>query len=400
MGGFGNIEITQNGCLSGRNTLIIPWKVDVPQDRRPFINWLIIAGAIAAFVFQTISVVEQSIKVQGKLEDFKKSSVEDLAKELGVKEKQLKEIEQSVKKIVDKIQKALPDEKISPEFKEKAIKEIIIRDYFILGKIRPFILKGWTIKGLLGHIWLHGGIIHLLGNMLFLWIFGNAVCAKIGNIRYLPIYLGLGIIAGIVHLISTGGNALGASGAIYGIVGMYLVFFPENEITCYFVVPLFFAAKEFCVSSIWMILFWVAFDVWGAMQGGGGVAYFAHLGGFAGGFVLAIVMLKLKLVVMEEGYEKSLLQLISGRKGAAAYESTPYYIKHSGLSEKDLETVEAERAESAEPKTILLEPEPPKEEFIRFACSCGKRFKMPTKYAGKTGICPKCNLRVRIPEKR
>jgi hypothetical protein len=215
------------------------------------------------------------------------------------------------------------------------------------------------------------------------------------------IYLGLGIIAGITHLIFTGGSVLGASGAIYGIVGMYLAFFPENEITCYFVMWFFLNpyAKEFCISSIWMILFWVVFDVWGAMKGGGGVAYFAHLGGFAAGFVLAIAMLKLKLVVMEEGYEKSLLQLISGRKGPAAYESTPFYVGRSGLSEKDLETIKPETAEPAEMKTIPLEPEPPKEEFIRFTCSCGKRFKAPLKYAGKTGVCPKCKLRVRLPYK-
>jgi membrane associated rhomboid family serine protease len=403
--------------------LIIPWKVDVPQDRRPFINWLIIAGAITAFVFQAKSVVEQSIKLQEKREEFKNSSVEDLAKELGVKEKQLKEIEQSVDKTADKIRKAVPDEKALQRYREKKIRDLI-EEYFVLRKIRPFILSGWTIKGLLGHMWLHGGLVHLFGNMLFLWIFGNAVCAKIGNIRYLPIYLGLGVIAGISHLVFTGGNALGASGAIYGIVGMYLVFFPENEITCYLVIPFLFV-KEICVSSIWMIFFWVAFDVWGAMKGGGGVAYFAHLGGFAAGFGLAILMLKFKLVVMEEGYEKSLLQLLSEKKRPAAYESAPLYIRHSGLSEKDLETVKPETAEPVELKIIPLEsafgpasptaraeagetspaatrrggPEPPKEEFIRFTCSCGKKLKMPTKYAGKTGICPKCKLRIKIPVK-
>jgi membrane associated rhomboid family serine protease len=381
--------------------LIIPWKVDVPQDRRPFINWLIIAGVITAFVFQTKSIVEHRKKLPEKTYEYKNRSVEDVAKELGVDEQQLKEIEQSVEKPLDKVKKTFPQKKIPPNFKEDAIKQRMLEEYFVLGKIRPFILSGWTIKGLFGHIWLHGGILHLLGNMLFLWIFGNAVCAKIGNFSYLPIYLGLGVIAGIAHLIFTGGNAIGASGAIYGIVGMYLVFFPENEITCY--ISFWFLLspyiKEFTVSSIWMILFWVAFDVWEAMKGGGGVAYFAHLGGFAGGFVLAIVMLKLKLVVMDERYEKSLLQLLSGRKGPAEYESTPYYFGRSGLSEKDLEMVKPETAEPAAPKTIPLEPEPPKEEFIRFTCSCGKRFKMPTKYAGKMGICPKCKLRVRIPDK-
>jgi membrane associated rhomboid family serine protease len=121
--------------------------------------------------------------------------------------------------------------------------------------------------------------------MLFLWIFGNAVCAKIGNLRYLPIYTGLGIIAGMSQLLFSGEGGLGASGAINGIVGMYLVFFPTNEITCYFLMIFLLrpCVKEFSLSSYWMILFWLAFDIWGAMQGGGGIAYFAHLGGFAGG---------------------------------------------------------------------------------------------------------------------
>jgi hypothetical protein len=249
------------------------------------------------------------------------------------------------------------------------------------------------------------------------------VCAKIGNIRYLFFYLGLGVIAGISHLIFRGGSMLGASGAIFGIVGMFLVFFPENEITCYFFGPTMLTGKEFSLSSIWMILFWLAFNIWGAIQGGGVTAYFAHLGGFAAGFVLAIAMLKLKLVVMDENYEKSLLQFIWGRKGLEAeYESGQYYAGRSGLSEKDLETIKPETAKPAEMQTIPFDsfigpaspvaiakaggPEPSKcaaspaaEEFIRFTCSCGKRFKLPTKYAGKTGVCPKCKLRVRIPEK-
>jgi membrane associated rhomboid family serine protease len=379
--------------------LIVPWRVDVPQDRRPFINWLIIAGAIAAFVFQTISIREQRAKLPGMIKKYRNRPVEEVAEEFGVDEQRLKEIEQSVEESLDKF-KGTRVEGLFAQSKDELVKRRIIEEYFVLGKIRPFILNRLDIKGLLGHIWLHGGILHLLGNMLFLWVFGNAVCAKIGNFRYLPIYLGLGVIAGIAHLVFTGGNVIGASGAINGIVGMYLVFFPENEITCYFAIWLFFRpyVKEFSVSSIWMILFWLVFDILGAVMGGGGVAYFAHLGGFAGGFVLAILMLKLKLVVMEERYEKSLLQLLSKDNKSAEYESTPLYTGHMGITQRDLVQPPV-TTESAEPKTIPLEPEAPKEELIRFACSCGKRFKVPMKYAGKMGRCPKCKMRVRIPDK-
>jgi len=179
-------------------------------------------------------------------------------------------------------------------------------------QISPFVLNGWAIRGLFGHSWLHAGIIHLIGNLIFLWLFGNAVCSKIGNIFYLPMYLGLGLLAGISHLIFVGGPAVGASGAINGIVGMYLVFFPENSISCFFF--LFFRPVTFSISGYWMILLWFVFDVWGAVGGGECVAYFAHIGGFVAGFGLAVLMLSTKWVVMERG-EKSLLQMLGwGRR--------------------------------------------------------------------------------------
>jgi len=369
--------------------LIIPGQVDdVLQDHRPFINWLIIAGTIAAFVFQVISVEEQNAKLPKKIKECKNRPVEDVAKEQGVGEQQLREIEQSVEKDLDKF-KGLPHwKRTSAEIKDIQVKQKILKEYFVWEKVRPFILNGWEIKGLLGYSWLHGNILHLLGNMYFLWLFGNAVCAKIGNFRYLPIYLGLGVIAGITHLVFTGGNALGAGGAINGIVGMYLVFFPKNEITCYLA---YHRWKEICVNGIWMILLWLAFDMWAVTKGGGGATYFAHSIDFAVGFVLAILMLKLKLVVMEEGYEKSLLQMLAEYRKPAENEST--------IKQRDLEQPKPVTAEPAELKIIPLEPELPKEEFIQFACSCGERFEVPVKYAGKTGRCPKCKLRVRFPDK-
>lgn len=357
-----------------------------------------------AFVFQLMSIHERAARLPDMMREYANRSVEDVAKEFGVEEKRLKEIEQAAEKANNKFREIVPQKDKSARFKEIFIKQAILEEYFVWGKIRLFILNGWKIKGLFAHIWLHGGILHLLGNMLFLWIFGNAVCAKIGNLRYLPIYLSLGLISGITHLVFTGGNALGASGAINGIAGMYLVFFPTNEITCYFVFffPLLLRpyVKEFCVSSIWMILFWLAFDVWGAIKGGGQVAYLAHIGGFTGGFVLAILMLKLKIVKMER-YEKSLLQVLADYKKPSADEFKPQYKGYLGMIQKELQEQPESVATSspAGQKTIPLEPEIPKEEFIRLTCSCGKRLKMPSKYAGRMGRCPKCNARVRIPDK-
>ena len=246
------------------------------------------------------------------------------------------------------------------------------------------------MTGLFGHMWLHGGPLHLSGNLLFLWVFGNAVCAKIGNAIYLPVYIGLGLMAAVTHLIFVGKSMIGASGAINGIVGMYLVFFPENDISCLWV--LFFPfVKRFTVSSYWMILLWFVFDILGAIFGGKGVAYFAHLGGFAAGFVLAVIMLKRNWVVVER-YEKSLLQLL-GLEKKQTEEDLIWPL------EQEYQVSGRPTADPTESAITAVEPEKTEEEFIRFACSCGKTLKVPEKYAGKIGRCPSCKMRVRIPDR-
>jgi len=172
------------------------------------------------------------------------------------------------------------------------------------------VLKGWQPWGFLGHIWLHGGILHLAGNMLFLWVFGNAVCAKLGNIAYLFIYILLGIFAGLGHVWGSGPEigAIGASGAINGVVGMFVVFFPRNNINCLWLVWLRIG-RFFEVSSIYIIAIYVFWDIMGIAWASQGVAYHAHVGGFASGFVLAILLLKFKIIKMTE-YERSLLQVL------------------------------------------------------------------------------------------
>lgn len=391
--------------------MLIPAHVDVPQDRLPIVNWLIIAGTVAVFFWEGFSIHERQVQLPAKTKEYENKSVEEMAKEFEVKDEQLKEIEETAEKDTRSIEEGNPFKEAEKreQFKEWIIKRIILRQYYVWGEIRPYMLDGLALKGLFGHMWLHGGILHLLGNMLFLWIFGNAICAKIGNLRYIPVYIGMGLIAAFSHLIFTGGSMLGASGAINGIVGMFLVLFPQNEITCYFV---YGAIRQLNVSSAWMILFWLVFDIWGAMQGGGGVAYFAHLGGFAGGVVLAILMLKFKMLTMER-YEKSLLQVIEEYR-----HPTPLQTDHASRYYDYLGATANEQPElplvpippvpfvpktisfdpPEQPETIPLESQVPKDEFIRFACACGKRLKMPAKYAGKTGKCPKCSARLKIPD--
>lgn len=383
--------------------MIIPWRVDVPQERRPFLNWLIIIAAIAAFVFQMKSIDEHEDRLPSKVKEYENHSVEEMVEEFGVDERGLEKIERRVDKFCEKYKKIFPKGEISAELRDDLTKKAILQNYFVWEDVQPFVLDGYSIKGLLGHVWLHGGVIHLLGNLLFLWVFGNAVCSKIGNMAYFPIYILLGILAGLGQLAFDGGAAIGASGAIMGVVGMYLVFFPVNEITCYFVFLFILRpiVQEFTLSSFWMILFWVAFDIYGAAMGGGRVAYFAHLGGFVGGMLLAVLMLKMRLVGVER-YEKSLLQIWAERKD----EAPKGYGANHGMLPLDfkihkLETgaiVNEEKKES-EPAAVdrLFEIREPDGGLIRFVCGCGKRVKVSRKYAGKRALCPRCKKRVKIP---
>jgi membrane associated rhomboid family serine protease len=145
-------------------------------------------------------------------------------------------------------------------------------------------------------MFMHGGIAHIAGNMLFLWIFGDNVEHRIGHIRYLIFYLLTGIIASLAHVVTTFIFAtdpssllipsLGASGAISGVLGGYIVLYPHRRVT----VIMFRFLTD--VPAYVAIGIWFAFQLisgLGILGGGsqqGGVAYAAHIGGFVAGLAL------------------------------------------------------------------------------------------------------------------
>ncbi len=150
---------------------------------------------------------------------------------------------------------------------------------------------------LLTSIFMHGGIAHLFGNMLFLWIFGDNVEDALGHLRYLLFYLTTGIVASLAHVFTTvalygAGSeqalvpSLGASGAISGVLGGYMLLFPQRRVT----VIMFRAVTQ--VPSYVAIGMWFVFQLisgLGIFGGGsqvGGVAYAAHIGGFICGLLL------------------------------------------------------------------------------------------------------------------
>jgi len=136
---------------------------------------------------------------------------------------------------------------------------------------------------------LHVGVLHLLGNMWFLWVFGNAVNYKLGQLGYLGFYLAAAMAGGMAHYALAGTPGVGASGAVNGVMGAFLVFFPRNDVTVLWVI--WIRPGISTLSSGWIILFWVAWDVLSLALGSqGGVALWAHVGGFAAGFAIAAIL--------------------------------------------------------------------------------------------------------------
>lgn len=147
---------------------------------------------------------------------------------------------------------------------------------------------------LLTSIFMHGGLMHIFGNMLFLWIFGDNLEDKIGHVRYLAFYLVCGLIASLAHVFFTiafGANpyipSLGASGAISGVLGGYLLLFPRNQVR---VIMLRFLTTVPAIVAIGLWFLLQLIESFGVIssgpQAGGGVAYAAHIGGFIAGLVL------------------------------------------------------------------------------------------------------------------
>jgi len=143
---------------------------------------------------------------------------------------------------------------------------------------------------LITSMFMHGGWAHLLGNMLFLWVFGDNIENRIGHMRYLIFYLVCGIIASLCHVFVSGSGSLipslGASGAISGVLGGYLLLFPSRRVRVIMgrgitTVPAFVAL------GIWIVFQVISgMGMLGGDETGGGVAYAAHIGGFVAGLAL------------------------------------------------------------------------------------------------------------------
>jgi len=166
------------------------------------------------------------------------------------------------------------------------------RLYYDWAMIPARVSAGDGLHGMLTSMFLHGGVLHLAGNMLFLLIFGDNMEDEMGHFGYLAFYLAAGLAAGFVHFASDPSSPIptvGASGAIAGVMGGYLLLFPKARVDILLILIVFF--------RIFPIPAWIVLGVWFGMQifdglgdtdGTGGVAYWAHAGGFIAGIALTV----------------------------------------------------------------------------------------------------------------
>jgi len=152
---------------------------------------------------------------------------------------------------------------------------------------------------LISSMFLHGGLMHLAGNMWFLWIFGDNIELKFGRAKFLGVYLLWGIVAGLAHMAidpQSSIPAVGASGAISGVLGAYLALYPRAKIMTFMMLGFFWRMMH--IQAKWFLPFWLVFQnllpflIGGFGIAGGGVAYMAHIGGFVIGFAFGYMYKK------------------------------------------------------------------------------------------------------------
>jgi len=145
---------------------------------------------------------------------------------------------------------------------------------------------GWS--GLLSSMFMHGGWMHIIGNMWFLWVFGDNVEDSMGSVRFAVFYLLCGLCAAAAQVVANPGSTIpmvGASGAIGGVMGAYIMLYPKVKV--HMAVILIIIFTTFRVPAVAMLGYWIAMQILGAFSSmgatGGGVAFWAHVGGFAAG---------------------------------------------------------------------------------------------------------------------
>jgi membrane associated rhomboid family serine protease len=168
----------------------------------------------------------------------------------------------------------------------------IIRFFDDWGLVPLYVTEGHDLHGILTSMFLHGGWMHLIGNMLFLYIFGDNLEDEMGPIGFLVFYLAAGLAAAALQILADPYSRIpmvGASGAIAGVMGGYLLLFPKARVDVLIIFIIFF--RVFPVRAWLMLVVWFGMQIFGGISSPsdeGGVAFWAHAGGFIAGLVLAL----------------------------------------------------------------------------------------------------------------
>jgi membrane associated rhomboid family serine protease len=182
-------------------------------------------------------------------------------------------------------------------------------------------------------MFLHGGWLHLLGNMLFLWIFGKGVEDALGPLRFLVFYLLCGIVAALTQgLIDPSSEApmVGASGAIAGILGAYLILYPRGNVVVF--IWIFIFVRLITVPAVILLGLWFLLQLVNAttaISGGAGVAFWAHVGGFIAGMLLVTIFRRHGVTMLQSPQTEPFLLARPRDMGDGFGQATPPTEGHS-----------------------------------------------------------------------
>jgi len=186
--------------------------------------------------------------------------------------------------------------KLGPRLDDLLLSFAIIPARYTVPDVAALFNLPQQIFAFLSSMFLHGGWLHLIGNMWTLWIFGDNVEDRLGRARYLALYLASGVAAALLHIYTNAGSlvpTIGASGAIAGVMGAYFRFYPYARVET--LVPPFFFGPVFELPAVLFLGWWFLLQFFnGAMslgargQGFSGIAWWAHVGGFLFGFVICL----------------------------------------------------------------------------------------------------------------
>lgn len=211
---------------------MIPLRDDIHSEKRPLVSWGLMAACVGVFIYQTLT-----------------------------------------------------------DYQDTQTGERLVRTF---GMVPKEVAAGRNLWTLFTSMFLHGGFFHIIGNMLYLWIFGDNIEDAFGHFWFLLVYLFTGLVGSLLQIALMPGSSIptiGASGAISGVMGAYFVLFPRARVLT--LVPVFFFIRLIYLPAPLLLGFWILIQVLngcGSVPGTGGVAYFAHIGGFAAGIILGLVV--------------------------------------------------------------------------------------------------------------